>query len=186
MNNQNNDKRSRLVEAASRLFHEKGVNTTTLANIAEAADVPLGNVYYYFKSKDSIVLAVVESRRNAIKSLINDIEANNASPRAKLEAFIAKNFANNENIASFGDSLGSLCQELGKQQGALSTATSGIMQDIIVWLEAQFSSLGKADAQKRAVELVSNIQGLNLLTLTFKDPQFAAKQGSFLVENIEA
>ena len=39
---------------ASRVF-----KATTLADIAQAADVPLGNVYYYFKSKDELIRAVV-------------------------------------------------------------------------------------------------------------------------------
>jgi TetR/AcrR family transcriptional regulator, transcriptional repressor for nem operon len=30
----------------------KGVERTTLADVAQAADVPVGNVYYYFKTKD--------------------------------------------------------------------------------------------------------------------------------------
>jgi AcrR family transcriptional regulator len=36
----------------------QGVERTTIADIAPAADVPLGNVYYYFKMKDDIVDAV--------------------------------------------------------------------------------------------------------------------------------
>ena len=50
-----NDKRDRLVEAADKLIYEKTFHTTTLADIAKEADVPLGNVYYYFKTKDAIM-----------------------------------------------------------------------------------------------------------------------------------
>ena len=41
-------KRERLVDSARDLFHERGVQRTTLAEVAERAEVPLGNVYYYF------------------------------------------------------------------------------------------------------------------------------------------
>src|SRR5436190_1322862 len=51
-------KRERLVTAAQELVYRQGVARTTLAHIAEAADVPVGNVYYYFKTKDDIVGAV--------------------------------------------------------------------------------------------------------------------------------
>jgi TetR/AcrR family transcriptional regulator, transcriptional repressor for nem operon len=34
-------------ESAAELFYEQGVHPTTLADVAERADVPLGNVYYY-------------------------------------------------------------------------------------------------------------------------------------------
>ena len=67
-----NDKRGRLVTAADKLFHEQGVSTTTLANIAQLADVPLGNVYYYFKSKESIVLAVIDYRRKLIQQQFDE------------------------------------------------------------------------------------------------------------------
>ena len=68
-----NDKRSRLVNAADKLFHEQGVSTTTLANIAQLADVPLGNVYYYFKSKESIVFAVIAFRRKLIQHQFEEL-----------------------------------------------------------------------------------------------------------------
>jgi AcrR family transcriptional regulator len=38
------DKRERLVEGAAELFYEQGVHPTTLADVAERADVPLENV----------------------------------------------------------------------------------------------------------------------------------------------
>jgi TetR/AcrR family transcriptional repressor of nem operon len=41
-------KRQRLVDSARELIHEQGVQRTTLAQIAERADAPPGNVYYYY------------------------------------------------------------------------------------------------------------------------------------------
>ncbi|WP_343869414.1 alpha/beta hydrolase, partial [Dactylosporangium roseum] len=51
-------KRDRLVRAACSLFHQRGVGHTSLADIAKTADVQIGNVYYYFKTKDDIIRAV--------------------------------------------------------------------------------------------------------------------------------
>ena len=44
------DKKHKLVLAAKILVYKKGFSETTLADIAHQADVPLGNVYYYFNS----------------------------------------------------------------------------------------------------------------------------------------
>jgi TetR/AcrR family transcriptional repressor of nem operon len=44
-------KRERLLGAAADLLYRQGVEKTTLADIAQAADVALGNIYYYFKTK---------------------------------------------------------------------------------------------------------------------------------------
>ena len=43
------------------LLHQQGIERTTLADIAKAADVPPGNVYYYFKTKDEVIAAVIEA-----------------------------------------------------------------------------------------------------------------------------
>ncbi len=56
------DSRSRLVSAAVGLAYQNGFAATSLADIAREAEVPLGNVYYYFKTKDEIGEAIVERR----------------------------------------------------------------------------------------------------------------------------
>ena len=56
------DKRTRLIETATNLAHLRGIRETSLADIAEAANVPVGNVYYYFKTKDELGEAIVERR----------------------------------------------------------------------------------------------------------------------------
>jgi AcrR family transcriptional regulator len=49
--------RRRIYEAAMELFREKGFEETTMRDIAAKAGVALGGAYYYFSSKDAIVLA---------------------------------------------------------------------------------------------------------------------------------
>ena len=56
------DKRTRLTETATKLAYGRGFRETSLADIAEAARVPVGNVYYYFKTKEELAEAVVERR----------------------------------------------------------------------------------------------------------------------------
>src|SRR6266436_6182666 len=56
------DKRTRLLETATKLAYGRGFRETSLADIAEAARVPVGNVYYYFKTKEELAEAVVERR----------------------------------------------------------------------------------------------------------------------------
>jgi len=51
------DTRRKIYEAALKLFREKGFEQTTMRDIAADADVALGAAYYYFASKDAIVLA---------------------------------------------------------------------------------------------------------------------------------
>jgi TetR/AcrR family transcriptional regulator, transcriptional repressor for nem operon len=180
-----NDKRSRLVTAADKLFHEQGVSTTTLANIAQLADVPLGNVYYYFKSKESIVLAVIDYRRKLIQAQFDELNGID-STLVRLQTLVRQTTAHSEQTANFGDALGSLCQELGKQGGQIAAAAADLMQEIMNWCEKQFVSLGKGEKAKQlAMILLSSLQGISLLTLTFKNATYTNQQADYLVNWLE-
>jgi hypothetical protein len=58
-------KRERLVSAASDLLYRQGVENTPLADMAHAAEVPLGDVFYYCTTKDEIMGLSARSSRNA-------------------------------------------------------------------------------------------------------------------------
>lgn len=59
-------KRERLAAAAAEVLHAQGVAQTTLADIAQAAEVPVGNVYYYFKTKDELVEAAIDAHARTL------------------------------------------------------------------------------------------------------------------------
>jgi AcrR family transcriptional regulator len=54
--------RDRILEAAERLFAERGFDRTSTARIAAAASVPHGLIFYHFKTKMDLLLAVVRDR----------------------------------------------------------------------------------------------------------------------------
>ena len=54
------DTRTRILNAALALFRRKGFEQTTMREIAEEAGVSLGNAYYYFESKETLVMAFYE------------------------------------------------------------------------------------------------------------------------------
>ena len=54
--------RDRILEAAERLFAERGFDRTSTASIAAAASVPHGLIFYHFKTKMDLLLAVVRDR----------------------------------------------------------------------------------------------------------------------------
>jgi TetR/AcrR family fatty acid metabolism transcriptional regulator len=54
-----NHRRNQILDAAARLFAERGFHRTTTRDIAEAADVSEGTLYNYFESKDALLLAIL-------------------------------------------------------------------------------------------------------------------------------
>lgn len=180
------DKRVRLVKAAKSLLLRKGYNETTLADIAQEADVPLGNVYYYFKTKEAIGQAV-------IKQHLQDLDAcfvnwnQMASPKERLHALTETGLQPVEDTVNWGCAIGSLCQELCKSDNALSEASAGLMNKLVEWVCAQFRELGKdeKEAHTMAVKLISYMQGMALLSNTFKDEAIARSQKSAINEIVE-
>src|ERR1700759_4380522 len=112
------DKRERLVAGARQVIHEQGVEKTTIADIARAADVPVGNVYYYFKTKDELVDAAIESLAGEVSALLQSLERHR-TPQARLKALVRELTAQREVAAESGCPMGSLCSELDKRGDAL-------------------------------------------------------------------
>jgi AcrR family transcriptional regulator len=56
------DTRDRILNAAERLFAEKGFRETTLRDVATAAAVNAGSLYHFFKTKVSLIQAVFSRR----------------------------------------------------------------------------------------------------------------------------
>lgn len=71
-----------IVDAAARVFAERGVAKTTISDIARAASVAQGTIYLYFEDKDDIVLAVVQS---IVDRMMDGIERLIAFPGASAE-----------------------------------------------------------------------------------------------------
>ena len=178
-------KRERLVESARGLFHEQGVHRTTLAEVAERADVPLGNVYYYFKSRDELIGAVLDCYQAQATTLIQAFERHR-SPQARLKA-LARSWADmNETVARHGCPMGTLCAELDKTEGGHDREAAAVMALIVDWAENQFRLLGKGDARDLAVALFAGVQGAALLANTFRDPTILTRQTRHLERWIDA
>lgn len=67
-------KRQRLEDAAAQLFWLNGYAATSIADLAKEADVPIGNVYYYFKSKTALADAVSDMFAKGSQAALDDIE----------------------------------------------------------------------------------------------------------------
>jgi AcrR family transcriptional regulator len=172
-------KRERLIESAKGLIHEQGVHRTTLADVAARADVPLGNVYYYFKTKDELLGAVLDGYQGEAAALVERFERHR-SPRARLKALVDAWADMGDEVARHGCPMGSLCAELHKAEGGRDRDAAAVMGLIIDWAEGQFRQLGRRDARDLAMALFAGIQGAALLANTFRDPTILTRQGRHL------
>jgi AcrR family transcriptional regulator len=175
------DKRSRLIEAAITLTYRHGFGATSLADIAREADVPLGNVYYYFKTKDEIGEAIAEHRLEVFRAFARMLIA--LSPKERLEAFVQMTLDNAPLLAQSGCPFGTFCSELHKYEGILADKASALLEEPLTWMEVQFQALGKKDESRAlAVHLLSALQGVSVLAHSFHDPGLVAMEAAGLKE----
>lgn len=162
-------RRKRLEAAAADLFHKAGVAATSLADVAEAAKVPLGGVYYHFRTKDDLAAAVVERQRAHLRALVarhDDI----ADPLKRLEAFVDVWTNDREIDARYGCPIGSICFEIARARGAAGRRAAEPFRVLLDWCERQFLALGAGrDAAGRALHLVAALQGISLTAAVLND-----------------
>ena len=179
-------KRERLVTAAQDLVYRQGVARTTLAHIAEAADVPVGNVYYYFKTKDDIISAVVQTQTQQIESTLAELERRHRSPKARLKALIRFLAEHADSTAQYGCPHGTLSTEMAKQAERSDLIAAALMQVQLDWAEQQFQAMGRRDAHDLAVELLVGYQGSAVLTNALGQPDLMTRQARRLEKWIDA
>src|SRR5467141_5094566 len=171
MANAQADKRTRLIETAMKLAYKHGFRETSLADIAEAAHVPVGNVYYYFKTKDELGEAVVERRLAEFRALRDEMDRL-SSPKERLFAFVESVHGNREQLARGGCPLGGLCSELHKEGGALAKKSAALFTEPMRWLEKQFRAAGHdKDSRELAMHLFSAFQGMAAVAHGANDPE---------------
>jgi TetR/AcrR family transcriptional regulator, transcriptional repressor for nem operon len=173
-------KRSELVRAATELLHEQGFQRTTLADVAGAAEVPLGNVYYYFRTKEALAEAVIASHEDALRERFATWTKAHRDPRMRLRCLVRAPLDSADRIIRFGCPHGSLCQELEKLGPGAPLAKAGarLLAVYIDWSDTQFRALGceKREARALAADLVASVQGTMLVAHTLRSSALLAQQ----------
>jgi AcrR family transcriptional regulator len=173
--------RNRILQAANRLFYRKGFNRTSFTDVVDAADVPRGNIYYYFKTKEDILHAAVEYRLEVIHAMIDEWNRKFADPADRLKRFLQV-LANSRNaMAQWGCPMGTLNTELGKDQPALHADARRMFEAFEQWMTTQFAALGREDdAATLARRLLAWGQGLTVMAHVHDDPDFLAREAEAL------
>lgn len=171
------DKRERLLAAAKTLIHHQGFNQTTLADIAKESKVPLGNVYYYFKTKEDIAAAVIQERTDewlAHARLWDQFP----NPRKRLFAFLDHAVEISEILIVYGCPVGSLCQELDKNPSPLTEKANNILKIQLDWVTNQFRLMNFSEeaAQEYGTQLMTGYQGSVLMGNALNDIGVIATQ----------
>ncbi|PSR69824.1 TetR family transcriptional regulator [Nocardia sp. MDA0666] len=178
-------KRERLAAAAAEVFHRQGVEKTTIADIARAADVPVGNVYYYFKTKDQLIQAAIGAHAQTLDGFLAELDRE-PRPVDRVRALIRSWVDQRDLAARYGCPSGTLATELDKRSDGMEQELAEVMGVLLAWVQRQFEEMGRADARELAVALIASYQGISLLTNTFRDPELMRTEGDRLERWIDS
>jgi AcrR family transcriptional regulator len=84
--------RTRILEAALALFRKRGFEKTTMREIAQESGVALGAAYYYFDSKDALVMGFYERAQRDLEPLLAEALATTQGLEERLRAAIDVKF----------------------------------------------------------------------------------------------
>jgi len=88
------ERRGEILAAAKTVFARKGYHATTIAEIAKAAKLSYGSIYWYFDSKDALFHELMESEGQALRRHVHEALATPAagSPEAPFRAAVQATF----------------------------------------------------------------------------------------------
>lgn len=166
-------KREQIVDAADRLFYERGFESTSFADIADAVGISRGNFYYHFKSKDDILEAVIAQRIARTQAMLDSWTEEGATPEERVRCFIRILIANRVKIMQHGCPVGTLTAELAKLDHALQPQANSLFTLFRNWLAQQFVAMGRRKhADALSMHLLARTQGVATLANAFHDEAF--------------
>jgi len=158
------------------LTYQNGFEATSLAESRAKPRFLLGNVYYYFKTKDEIGEAIVELRLaklSAQRQRWNEA----GSPKDRLCACVQGVFENKDCLAQLGCQVGTFCSELHKAGGPVATRATEIFAQHPGLDRKPVSGTRKGERlQRPCVHLLSAMQGVSVLAHTFHDSGLVARE----------
>lgn len=188
--------RQRIVDAADNLFYRNGYNQTSFQDISDATGIPRGNFYYYFKTKDEILNAVVDARIIELTKMLHQCETATTDARERLLLFTNILDLMRDDVLQSGCPIGTLSSELAKEE---SVSHNGSRQEesrqkksrqafvlLRDWIKQQFETLGLPDADNLAMDLLAKMQGVTVLACAFKDIDFIQRSHQEIKDWINA
>jgi len=169
--------RQKIVDEANALFYQRGFNKTSFSEVALASGIPKGNFYFYFKSKDELLHAVIDERYAFIQQRLKEYEQECRSPLECLKRLAEMPLTEVENIIHYGCPIGSLATELAKTKITEKAQLEKLFDLYVNWGEKQFQELGQGDQSRQlARRLMARLQGIITLANVYTDAEFLEQE----------
>jgi TetR/AcrR family transcriptional repressor of nem operon len=185
--------KEKILEAGARIIHRQGFNHTGIQEVLQAAGVPKGSFYFYFKNKEDFGLQVVDYFNRAFRQMLSEAIADPSQPALARMAAIFDGFIRFFGKMEYtcGCPLGNLAQEMGDLSPAFSTK---LKDSIDAMARVYAGLLGEAqqagdiradlDVEQTARFIVSSWHGALIHMKITKGPGPLEMHKKFIFENI--
>jgi TetR/AcrR family transcriptional regulator, transcriptional repressor for nem operon len=169
--------RDRIIAAASQLFATRGFAATSIADIAEASGLLKGNLAYYFKTKQSLLEAVVDARARVLwEELVAPAQPGEDS-RITIGRLLDHVRSTAADLARYGCPAGGLATELGKTDEAQHANAASLLLNLEAYLREAFArTMPSKDAERLAEQLLARLQGAAVVAQARRDPGVVHRQ----------
>jgi AcrR family transcriptional regulator len=171
-----NDTRERLIEAARNLFLKQGYAGTGIAQILQEADAGSGSLYYFFPTKEDLLLAVLEwYKANLIPEVVQPVFDRVSDPIERIFGILAG--YRRLLVATqceYGCPIGNLALELANSH---PQAARLLAENFTGWRQVVEQCLADAagrlpssvDRAQLATHVLVTMEGAVMLSRTYKD-----------------
>lgn len=173
----------RILKAASQLFRERGIETTSVADVMKAAGLTHGGFYRHFASKEALVAAAFS---HAVDEVLSEIDAApaGADKVVALDHYVAR-YLSDEHLAHHGQGcpLAALGAEIARLDGAAAAEASDAVERM-----ARLLAADERGATDKGVATMALLLGTITLARLAKNRELAdrvldaGKRGTALIE----
>lgn len=157
--------REKLIEVARQLFVHKGLENTTMNDIANASEKGRRTIYTYFKNKKEIYNAVLEHESDRMVAALKDIASSSLRPEDKLRAFLKTRLEQGSSIGSSNSSIKALfkfdLRRMERIRRMVCDKESALLHDILTE-GVNEGVFDKDRAEKLNIFATRCIQGMDL------------------------
>lgn len=166
-----------IIQTVDRLIYEKGFNVMSFKDIAEACGLSKGNLYYYFKTKDELLKAVIDYRLGNMQNMLKEWEQEFPAALERLQRYVQIMINEASQVVYYGCPMGSLNTELAKGQPELQTISRAQFDLFKSWLKKQFKQLvADKAAEHYALRLMARTQGVVVIAQAYQDKRFIKRE----------
>ena len=157
--------------SAARLFWERGFAATSIAEVAGDAGVPQGNMFYYFRTKADLALAVADVFVDETQSLVAEAEAASPDPRERIRFLLRRLAQSNRSRVDNGCPISAAVRDFRRAAPGASARAAQSFELLVSFIARELQKTGPRPsiAMARARAVVIEWQGGIAVAHAFND-----------------